>query len=234
MSRGPVRTTYLTARCSTGCETWLHPKAIAGHYEPGRCRGRPWIDDLPDVAVIPAEHAPFIQAIVEPELVGAVRRSDTTRVDPDDGRFKEQVPPSPGMTNVRSPIPGVSARRWLRTAIAAGDTWGPERIEQLHDPELFAALEGELIDRTKYTVCPICGTSVSKSSLGNHQRLSSVCWWTRAATEVRIAWRNGWRDPASVPGAPLGWRDLQRVRWRRQVRTIAFPRWIAVLLEPEE
>lgn len=30
---------YLTARCPTGCEVWLHPKAVTPHE--ARCPGHP-------------------------------------------------------------------------------------------------------------------------------------------------------------------------------------------------
>lgn len=44
---------YLTARCPSGCESWLHPRAVEAHLQPGRCRGKPWVDHVDDSALVP-------------------------------------------------------------------------------------------------------------------------------------------------------------------------------------
>ena len=36
------RCEYLTARCTYGCEVWLHPRAVAPHRD--RCAGHRWTD----------------------------------------------------------------------------------------------------------------------------------------------------------------------------------------------
>lgn len=83
--------------------------------------------------------------------------------------------------------------------------------------------------------CPDCGDTVRRAGIGLHRAKSTLCRWKRARTEVQALWDRGWRDPITVPGAPLKWELLQaKAVWRRRVRTVEFPRWVAVLLSPAE
>ncbi len=68
------RSAYLTARCPTGCEAWLHPYALDQHVD-GRCQGHLWVDDLPDTAVIPASYTDLILATLDE----ALRRTPRTK-----------------------------------------------------------------------------------------------------------------------------------------------------------
>lgn len=224
------RAAYLTARCPTGCEAWLHPHALDRHVQ-GRCRGHPWINDLPDTAVVPNSSSSVILGALDGTLVSPVPLERASRVDGRDGRLRNPAPEHGGMFRIHSPLPGVKARRWLVVAIAAADRWGSDGVRQALDRQCFHDLEGELLVPGSYVDCPICGAFVSAHSLHAHQTTSANCAWRRAALEVRCAWRDGWRDPCSIPEAPETWSELSAsTRWKRQVRTVVFPRWIAVLL----
>jgi hypothetical protein len=227
------RSAYLTARCPTGCEAWLHPYALDQHIG-GRCRGHPWVDDLPDTAVIPASYTDMILGTVDEALISTVGLKGSSRVDARDGRLRNPAPLHAGSVRLYSPLDGIRARRWLVVALAAADRWGSEGVHQALEPGRFRELENELLVPGSYLDCPVCGAFVSSRALRNHQTTSASCGWRRAAFEVRCAWRHGWRDPCSVPQAPKTWGELSRsTRWKRQLRTAVFPRWIAVLLPPK-
>lgn len=224
------RAAYLTARCTTGCEAWLHPYALDQHVE-GRCRGHPWVDDLADTAVVPNSSSGVILGVLEESLVSPVPLERSSRVVGRDGRLRNPAPEHGGMFRIRSPLDGVKSRRWLVVAIAAADRWGTDGVRQALDAHRFHELEDELLVPGSYVDCPICGAFVSALALHPHQTTSANCAWRRAALEVRCAWRDGWRDPCSIPETPKTWSELSgSTRWKRQVRTVAFPRWIAVLL----
>jgi hypothetical protein len=224
-----VRTTYLTIRCPVGCEAWLHPRAsVDAHIE--RCRRHPWVDDIADTAVVPAQYSRLVLAAMPADLIGRVDPPGETRAVLGDGRTKTQAPTPAGLATIASPIPGVPARDWIDTAIATIRAHGPEAIERALDPDEYARLRHELGARSRTASCKYCGHFFTPQTLALHQANNAVCAWRRAATEVRTAWVNGWRDPYSIPGTPIRWVDLQTARWRRQLRTVLFPRWIAVLL----
>ena len=217
---------YLTIRCPTGCESWLAPPWLAGPR--ARCTGRPWVDDLPDRAVIPAPLVGALLSVLPRSLVEdaerpKIARSRQDRLAPD---FRQGV-------IVRSPVEGVPARRWLRVAVAAVETKGLASVRRALSPEDFDALAKELIPAGAEAACSDCGECFTPRGLAMHRATSAACRWRRAATEVREAWAAGWRDPYSVDGAPLAWSELVRkVRWQRRLVTIDFPRWTAVLLKP--
>lgn len=220
------RVHYLTIRCPKGCEAWVAPPWLDGHL--ARCTGRPWVDDLPDRAVIPAPLVGALlsvlpRAIVEEAARPRVDRARRDRVALD---FREGV-------TVRSPVEGVRARRWLRVAVAALESKGLTSVRQALSADGFSALEQALVPPGSEVVCPDCGEHVTARGLGTHRATSGACRWRRAAAEVREAWARGWRDPYSVEGAPLTWGELTgRVCWQRRLVTVDFPRWTAVLLKP--
>ncbi len=221
------RVHYLTIRCPSGCESWLVPRWLQGHLD--RCTGRPWVDDLPDRAVIPAPLAGALLSVLPRALVEEAERPkvDRARRDRVALDFREGV-------TVRSPVEGVRARKWLRVAVAALETKGLSSVRQALSPEGFRALEREVVPAGTDVVCPDCGESSSARGLATHRATNGACRWRRAAAEVREAWAAGWRDPYSVEGAPLTWAELVgRVRWQRRLVTVDFPRWTAVLLKPD-
>jgi hypothetical protein len=61
------RVHYLTIRCPTGCEAWLVAPWLQGHL--ARCTGRPWVEGLPDRAVIPAPLVGALLSVLPRELV---------------------------------------------------------------------------------------------------------------------------------------------------------------------
>jgi hypothetical protein len=225
------RSTYLTVRCPTGCEVWLHPLALPRHVEGGRCRGRPWVDDLPDTAAIPPRYAPLLLSVLDESLLGVVGTPGSTRVQWPDGRRRIPSPMHSSRWRMRSPLEGVPARRWLAVAVAAADRWGSDGVRQALEPDRFEEFETQLLPPGAYVICPICGAFIHARHLRQHQSMNAACLWRRAAAEVRCAWSDGWRDPWSIPGAPTTWAELSAtVRWARRLRTIPFPRWVAVLL----
>jgi len=68
---------YLTSRCRAGCECWLAPPWLPGHH--ARCTGHPWVDDLPDRAVVPAPLAGAIVSVLPPALVEQAERPKVDR-----------------------------------------------------------------------------------------------------------------------------------------------------------
>lgn len=220
------RVHYLTIRCPNGCEAWLAPPWLDGHLH--RCTGRPWVDDLPDRAVMPAPLAGALLSVLPRAYVEEAERPKVTRSRQDsvalDFRFGYSV---------RSPVQGVPARKWLRVAVAALETKGLSAVREALSAEGFSALEEELIAPGTDVACPDCGEHVSHRGLATHRATNSACRWRRAAAEVREAWAAGWRDPYSVEGAPLTWAALVgKVQWKRRLLTVDFPRWTAVLLKP--
>ena len=221
------RVHYLTIRCPIGCEAWLAPPWLDGHRD--RCGGHPWVDDLPDRAVVPAPLAGVLLSVLPRSLVDDAARPSVTRARQDnvalDFRFGSCV---------RSPVEGVPARRWLRVAVAALEAKGLASVRCSLTAEGFGKLEQELIEPGSDVTCPDCGDYVTARGLGTHRATNSACRWRRAAREVRDAWETGWRDPFNVEGAPLTWAELVRkMHWKRRLLTVDFPRWTAVLLKPQ-
>lgn len=95
----------------------------------------------------------------------------------------------------------------------------------------FASLERELdLDVVR---CTDCGAWVRPRGLAIHRVTSALCRWRRAVAEVRELWAVGFRDPWSVPEAPLDWASLNgNAAWRRRVHVVTFSRWAAVVLAP--
>lgn len=229
-----VRHTYLTIRCPLGCEAWLHPRAsVRDHAD--RCQGRPWVDEIEEVAVVPTEYTSLMAAMVDVDLLGVVNDQRHSRAVLGDGRAKSRVPTPAGRLTVETPIVGVRPRRWLTVAIAATERFGLDGLVSALDPAAFHELEAYVLTPGAYVECPTCGALITTRGLKNHQATNALCSWTRAANEVRTAWATGWRDPYSVHDAPLTWGELRAKKcWRDQLRTVLFPRWIAVLLPATE
>src|SRR5947208_1735243 len=71
------RVHYLTIRCRSGCEAWLTPPWLPGHL--ARCVGHPWVDDLPDRAVVPAPLAGTLLSVLPRALVEEAERPRVAR-----------------------------------------------------------------------------------------------------------------------------------------------------------
>lgn len=231
---GFSRCRYLTARCPSGCECWLHPRAVAAHLQPGRCQGRPWVAAVPDETLVPAPVADALRNVLDPRLVRPVKVSQDRilRLRSSEGVRDEVLQ---GIV-VRSPLEGVKARRWAAIAAAALERYGPVAVELACTPAGFIELETTLdIDRARPVGdCSHCGETIPLRQMKLHQARSTLCRWRRAAQAVRAFWGDGWRDPFVVPGAPLRWDEFQRGFWRRRTRTVEFPRWVAVLILPPD
>lgn len=220
---------YLTVRCPTGCEAWLHPAALCEHLRPGHCRGHPWVDDLPDNALVPQPAADKLAAVLPARLVGHPQISQRRIRKPAKGESLDHR--VIGSLTIASPIEGIKARRWVAVALAATQRLGETAVLRLLTIEGFNDLEPKVLDGNAFLDCPDCGEPVHHKAIGDHRRKSTVCRWKRAAAEVRDLWYDGWRDPWSIPEAPLTWEVLMaRVQWRRQLATVQFPKWTAVLL----
>ena len=226
------RCRYLTARCPSGCESWLHPRAVELHVGLGRCRGEPWVDNIEDSAVIPEPAATLFVQRLPAGLIAPVRVSaERVRSISPTERVRNDV--LHGVV-VRSPIASVRARRWVYVVTAAIDRDGPDAIERGISSTGFVELERELQADDWLVDCPDCGETVKCSRINLHRTKSTLCRWKRAGADVRRLWEAGGRDPYSVPGAPLRWDALRGTAvWRHRLRTIEFPRWVAVLLSPD-
>lgn len=217
---------YLTVRCQE-CECWLHPRAINAHR--GRCPRRPWIDAVADSTLVTGDMAELLTRLLPPELVDRPTFSDDRMLSPGPGEYlREEV--CHGIV-VRSPVDGVRSRRWTHVAGAAFGAGGETELRRTLTAEGFGALENELV--LDVVVCPTCGELLKDRGLGTHRRTNAACRFRQAVTEVRDKWSVGFRDPWSIPGAPLEWGALKRrAIWSKRLHVVTFPRWAAVLLAP--
>ena len=226
--RGYTKSHYLTVRCQP-CECWLHPRAVAAHSQ--RCAGRRWDDGVGATTLIDEDLGQLFAQVLPPELVGRPTFSDDRILSPGPGEYLH-----PGVCHgivVASPIDGVPARVWARVATAAARRLGETGVRACLHAEGLARMRREL--EVEITACPDCGEVVSPRALGSHRATSSLCRWRRAVAEVRRRWDEGFRDPWSVPGAPLDWTGLNaRVAWRRRLHVVEFARWAAVLLAHDD
>jgi hypothetical protein len=197
---------------------------VRGHLEPGKCRRRPWVDEIVETTIVKGDAAELVLEALPARFVGTPG-SDGTRFMTLHGE--------PAIT-ISSPITGIAPRRWLQVAMAAVEERGPDALASALDTVRFPDLEAKFAQPEVLIVCPDCGDTVERRGLANHQIRSTRCRWAHAAHEVRLAWQQGWRDPYSLPrGTPLSWTELQRtVRWRNRIRAVRFPNWTAVLLSP--
>jgi hypothetical protein len=198
------------------------------HFD--RCRRTPWVDDIEEVAVVPDGYAEIVDA-VDPTLVGVVSQPGSSRVYPFGGNARRPVPTPAGAITIASPVAGVRPRRWVTVAMHAVDKLGDDALDRAFELDSFHELEAEVLPPGLYTECSSCGALVTTRGLTRHQTTNGACAWKRAAAEVRTRWAAGWRDPYSLPGVPNTWVELgRRKHWRDQIKTVLFPRWIAVLL----
>jgi hypothetical protein len=221
---------YFTARCAQGREAWLHPLAVEPHLlDPKRCRRRPWVDEIPDMALVGAPLAQDFAEVLPPDLLGRPSFSDDRVVNPGP---EDYIPIHLHQgVMVRSPVPGVRAQRWAVVTSAAAREHGASAIEVAMTPGGFAKLEEELTTEARLTRCPMCGDTTTVKGLRTHQARNRACRWRVAAAEVRARWADGWRDPYSVDGAPLKWGDITATaHWRKRAHVVRFPAWSAVLL----
>lgn len=102
------------------------------------------------------------------------------------------------------------------------------------EPAGFRDLEAEVQAYERFVACDDCGTVVTQRGLRSHRASSSLCRWQRAVAEVTSSWEAGYRDPWTLrQTVPLTWGELNRfVAMRRRLKTVRFPRWIAVLVAP--
>lgn len=114
---------------------------------------------------------------------------------------------------------------------AAERDLGAGAIHKALTSDGFAEIELRLNEEGRLACCPDCGDTTTAKGLSRHRTRNTPCRWRRAVEEVRRLWAEGWRDPFSVPGAPLKWRELNAtVAWRRRLHVVPFPAWTAVLL----
>lgn len=219
---------YLTIRCPLGCEAWLQESAFDRHLQ--RCRQHPWVDDLVDSAVVPAPLAAVVLSVLPEALVKEAERPEVSRSRRNEVGFNFRFG-----QRIRSPLEGVRARRWLLVASAVLERQGLRAARRTLTLEAFLELERAVLSPDEHLECPDCGEFVTRRGLGIHRATNSACRWRRAVAEVERSWAAGWRDPFNIEGAPLTWAELtSRVRWRKRLCTVGFPRWEAVLLKPAE
>ncbi len=227
-----TRCEYLTARCPYGCEVWLHPKAVAPHAD--RCRKIPWTESRrPVTEVLVAEdEVERARSVCPPELVSTPTFSDDRLLNPRPGMYLH-----PGATNgvvVRSPLDGITGRRWWSVAQAASGAG--RAVAEAFDPDAFLRLEWELELTDQFVRCDICGDDVKPSRLKAHRSANSVCRFISSVAEVRTYWALGYRDPYRLrdDGVPITWTELNsRVHWRNRLHVVRFRLWTAVLFRVE-
>lgn len=211
---------YLTVRCAV-CECWLHPMALSAHAQPGRCRGHLWSDEVGEWALVADPAAEVVARVLPAALVSRPRLDGVTEHHGDVGRA----------ITVRSPLVGVSPQVWAHVAALAARAYGEGGVVQALSPAGFEGLRRELA--ADAVTCAVCGQVVAAKSVNVHRGSNGLCRWLRAVAAVREKWDDEWRDPWSVPGAPLRWTDLTaRKAWRDRLDPVVFPRWTAVLLSP--
>lgn len=227
-----TRCEYLTARCTHGCEVWLHPKAVAPHA--GRCTGERWTDRRRPVTQVFLNNEEAHEAIqiCPPELLDHPKFSEDRILKPRPGMYVHDHM-NRGLV-LRSPLPNVTGRRW-RTVVH-GATQAGRPIDAAFEPDTFHRLEEEL-DLVDYLVgCDVCGDDVKPRGLKTHRRSNSVCRFLADTAEVRTFWGLGYRDPyiLQADGVPTTWTELNsRVRWRNCLHIVRFRLWTAVLVRPE-
>ena len=219
---------YLTARCPYGCEVWLHPKAVVPHA--GRCRGIPWTESRRPVTevLLANEDADDARTLLPSSVLAKPEISGDRLLNPRPGmRLHDSA--VQGIV-VRSPLDGVTGRRWwtvARAAIADGRS-----IEPAFCTDGFAALERLLELEDHFVRCDVCGDDMTARGLRGHQRSNSVCRFLSDVAEVRTFWELGYRDPFSLrdEGVPITWTELSsRAHWRNRTHIIRFRLWTAVL-----
>lgn len=103
-----VRVTYLTIRCLWDCEAWLsYRSSVLDHHS--RCRGRPWVDGIDDVAVIPHPYTTLITHTVGDDLIGEISPPGSSRTRPRGDNTTRRVPTPNGTHTVESPLEGIRA-----------------------------------------------------------------------------------------------------------------------------
>lgn len=221
---------YLTARCPQGCETWLHPRAVWAHTnDSDRCRQHPWVDDIADTALIAAPLAQKVASVLPGHLVGLPGFSCDRVLHPNPGDYL-RIDLCQGIV-VQSPVEGVMAQRWAIVVAAAERAAGGSVIERAMTAAGFAEIEQRLTEEGRLARCPDCGATATARGMTTHRARNTPCRWRRAAAEVSRLWAEGWRDPFSVPEAPLKLAELRAsVAWRRRLHLVPFPAWTAVLL----
>jgi hypothetical protein len=222
----------LTARCLGGCEVWLHPKAVPAHTD--RCPRVPWTDRrLPVSEVLLAgDQARQALEICPDEVLALPTFSKDRGQRYVPGLYlREEV--RLGIV-VRSPLEGITGRRWWRAFRLAAQQGTPR--DRAFDPAGFDALERSLGIAGTLVTCEICGDDLPPGRLGHHQRTNSVCRFLADTATVQRLWDTGYRDPYSLrhEGLPLTWYQLKsRVAWRDRLHIVPFRLWNAVLLAPE-
>lgn len=220
---------YLTARCTTGCEVWLHPKAVGPHAP--RCPGRPWTDKRRPATefLLADDAAEQARQLCPPECLRAPEFSSDRLLYPRPGMYL-CVGVTAGVV-VRSPLDMVTGRRWwavLRTAAEQGTPLDPG--VGLDD---FLCIEQRLGLADHFVRCEVCGDDLSRHGLKGHQRSNSVCRFLADVAEVHKFWDQGYRDPYQLQGegVPITWTELnQRARWRNRLHIVRFRLWTAVLI----
>jgi hypothetical protein len=226
-----TRCEYLTARCTRGCEVWLHPKAVEPHA--GRCKGLPWTDRRRPVTQVFLDNEEAHEAlqICPPELLDHPNFSEDRILKPRPGMYVHDHM-NRGLV-LRAPLPHVSGRRWWTVVRAAAHEG--RAIDSGFAPDTFGRLEEEL-GLVDYLVgCATCGDDVKPRGLKAHRRSNSVCRFLADTAEVRTFWSLGYRDPyvLQADAVPTAWTELNsRVQWRNRLHIVRFRLWTAVLFRP--
>jgi predicted RNA-binding Zn-ribbon protein involved in translation (DUF1610 family) len=200
---------YLTAQCPK-CREWFHPTEAEKHE--GACKRRPWARrGNPRNCSAPILLVPHL--------------------DP----TSSHVSTIGNYVYVASPIDGVSARRWAKTAEAA--------IQHGYEPSVIitnmqTATGWELMHKEfpiELIPCPHCGEDVIEAGLLAHTTKSVRCHWLRADAEVTKLRAAGYQDPYAMrPTVPLTWTALRSGPWRNTTTSVTYPRAIqAVLLRAQ-
>ncbi|MDP9336305.1 MAG: hypothetical protein M3Q30_23740 [Actinomycetota bacterium] len=222
-----TRPTYLTARCTRGCETWAPPEEMERHVRDKRCNGRAWFRGVERTMLLDANWARMLrasggEALLDFERMKAYRTRDARR---------PHLPLSVQFGAVlASPVERVTARVWwyvVKPRLLTGEDPHAVVACAMTDDGFTALAPADLADRL--VTCGSCGDVVI--GLSQHQRSSRRCRMASAANRVNELWHAGYRDPWTIRGsAPLTWSELRASRWRKHLAVVEFPKWNAVLV----
>lgn len=223
-----TKSTYLTARCTRGCERWGTPEVMERHVRERRCGGVAWFRRPVETTLIEPKYVKMLMGTKAEDLLVLPPPEDSGRSD---GHRSYQPYAVYSGGRLRSPLDGVPPRVWwlvVKRHLDAGA--GVESVfDAAVDEDSYPSVvpDGFL---EQFVDCPMCGEVVVH--LAAHQRSNTRCRTAAAANRIVDLWTLGYRDPwTAIDHPPLTWAELQVARWKRRLIVVEFPQQVAVLID---